>query len=29
MSALFNLLYREYCKARLAEMGKFPTAHAG
>jgi hypothetical protein len=22
MSALFNLIYREYCKARLAEMQK-------
>jgi hypothetical protein len=22
MSALFNLIYREFCIARLAEMGK-------
>jgi hypothetical protein len=28
MWALFNILYREYCLARLVEMRKFELTHS-
>jgi hypothetical protein len=29
MMAFFTMLYREYCRARLAEMRKYQLTHPG